>query len=539
MSRSADSALQALPARHARMAPSACSRRGSVHRAAIAAATSLLLLVLAAPAARADSLVYMNDGNVWIAHGDGSNARQVTGGPNTWSWPTEDDAGNILVAGGLGSVNALVEDTAGSEIYRLNQQGASLSAPQQTPGSKSTVSCVTYPPQSLRVAPDGRHYAYHAWVCDRFVTLIGTVGGQGFTTEDMSDFRYPYWVDNSDFVISRGGVPLADSDGEWWTHAVGEQANFGFNWFGDPATYAEPGNPDGWATGFDGIAVSRDGTKVATLEEDAANWTNGAAQHVAIRLWSAGGAPTPAHQTVTTPTFTCQLDLPPDPNTTAWFANAGPTFSPDGTRLAFAEPDGVHIANVSNLSNCASITAPLVIPGATQPSWSAADEAANAGYVSPSPGPSPVPPRPVPPHDTTAPKIGALTITPKRFAVAKASTAVSARRTRVHEGATIRYTLSEPARVTLTVELATNGRSKGRRCVTPAGELRTARHCVVLHTKGRLTRTGVSGVNQVGFSGRLGHRKLAPGSYRLVMRATDAAGNHGTAKTLRFTIVKG
>jgi hypothetical protein len=64
---------------------------------------------------------------------------------------------------------------------------------------------------------------------------------------------------------------------------------------------------------------------------------------------------------------------------------------PDGTRLAFAEPDGVHVANVSNLSNCASVTAPLVIPGATQPSWSAADEAANA-YVAPSPGPSPVPP---------------------------------------------------------------------------------------------------------------------------------------------------
>jgi hypothetical protein len=132
-----------------------------------------------------------------------------------------------------------------------------------------------------------------------------------------------------------------------------------------------------------------------------------------------------------------------------------------------------------------------------------------------------------------------LTITPKRFAVANASTALSARTTRAHKGATIRYTLSEPARVTVTVELATNGRKKGRRCVTPTRKLRAARHCVLWHTKGTLTRAGLSGADQVGFSGRLGHRKLAPGSYRLVMRATDAAGNHSTAKTLRFTIVKG
>jgi hypothetical protein len=508
--------------------------------AALVAAVVMVLAVWVAPSANADSLVYMRGGEVWISHADGSDAKQVTGQANNWSWPTEDDAGNILVAGGQGGVRAGVEDTPGSEIYRINQQGADLSSPQQTPGSMSTVGCVTYAPRSLRVAPDGHHYAYDSFFCGQFITQVGTVGGAGFSgSEYMSSFVFPYWVDNSDFVVSRGGQPLVDTDGEWWTHDLGDQADHGFNWFGDPASYAEPGNPDGWATGFDGIAVSRDGAKVATLEEDAGNWSDGAARKVAIRLWSAAGAPTAAHATVATPTFQCELDLPGDPGVTAWYDSAGPTFSPDGTQLAFAEPDGVHIANVSNLSNCASITAPLVIPGATQPSWSAADEAANAGYVSPSPGPSPVPPRPVPPHDTTAPKIGALTITPKRFAVAKASTAVSARRTRVHEGATIRYTLSEPARVTLTVELATNGRSKGRRCVTPAGELRTARHCVVLHTKGRLTRTGVSGVNQVGFSGRLGHRKLAPGGYRLVIRATDAAGSHGTAKTLRFTIVKG
>jgi hypothetical protein len=517
----------------------------------IAVAAALAAAAFCTPAARADSLVYMKDGNVWISRGDGSNPRQITRGPNTWSWPAEDDSGVILVAGGQELVTAGVEDTAGSEVYRLDQHGASLSTPQQTPGSNSSVGCVTYPPQNLRVAPDGQHFVYDAFVCDHFDTLIGTVGGAGFSgSEYLTDFRFPSWVDDSDFVASRGGVPLQDSDGMWWTHPLGAAADTGYNWFGDPSQYA--GDPGGWATGFDGIAVSRDGTKVAALEEDAGNWTDGAARKVVMRLWSAGGAPTPAHSTVPAPTFKCELALPPDPDTTAWFYNAGPTFSPDGTRLAFAEPDGIHIADVSNLDDCASVTAPLVIPGATQPFWSAAAESPTAGYVAP---PSPPPPPssspgaaqpstvhgapPVIGGESTqrAPVIGALTIRPRRFAVAKASTAVAARVARAAKGAIVRYTLSEPARVTFTVKLATVGARKGRRCVKRSGKLRHARRCTLLKTKGTLTRTGVSGANQLRFSGRLGHRKLAPGTYRLEVRATDGAGP-SSPKSVRFTIVR-
>jgi hypothetical protein len=497
-------------------------------RGAIVVALSLLVVLLGASAARADSLVYMKAGNVWISHGDGSNARQVTGAPNTWSWPTEDNSGKILVAGGQEVVNAGIEDTAGSEVYRLNQKGTSLSTPQQTPGSQSTVNCPTYPPQNLRVAPDGAHFVYHAWFCDHDITFIGTVGGAGFSgSEYMSDFVYPYWVDNSDFVVSRGGVPLQDSDGEWWVHDLGDKPDYGYNWFGDPASYA--GDPGGWATGFDGIAVSRDGTKMATLEEDGANWF-GAAHKVVIALWSAGGAPTPAHPTVPTPTFKCDFNLPADPDTTLWYDNAGPTFSPDGTRLAFAEPDGIHIANVSSLS-CAS--APLVIPGATQPFWSAGDEAADAGYPFGGGG------KDVKRGGGEKPTIGSLSIQPKRFAVAKAATALSARkRRRAHQGATVRYTLSEPAKVTLVVEQASTGRKKGHGCVKATKSLKHARHCVLLRTKGTLTRSGVSGANQLAFSGRLGTRKLTRGSYELVVSAVDAAGDRSAQKTVRFTIVK-
>jgi hypothetical protein len=514
--------------------------------AALVAAVVMVLAVWVAPSANADSLVYMRGGEVWISHADGSDAKQVTGQANNWSWPTEDDAGNILVAGGQGGVRAGVEDTPGSEIYRINQQGADLSSPQQTPGSMSTVGCVTYAPRSLRVAPDGHHYAYDSFFCGQFITQVGTVGGAGFSgSEYMSSFVFPYWVDNSDFVVSRGGQPLVDTDGEWWTHDLGDQADHGFNWFGDPASYAEPGNPDGWATGFDGIAVSRDGAKVATLEEDAGNWSDGAARKVAIRLWSAAGAPTAAHATVATPTFQCELDLPGDPGVTAWYDSAGPTFSPDGTQLAFAEPDGVHIANVSNLANCASITAPLVIPGATQPFWSAANEAANAGYVPPSGdggngtnGGSNGGGSSGGGGDRTPPAIRGLAVRPHRFAVASGPTRRSRHSRSAPGGATITYTLSEPARLTFLVEGAAAGRKKGRSCVRATHRLRHARPCVFLLRKGALTASGHRGVNRLAFSGRIGRRSLSPGRYRLAVTATDSAGNRSAAKTVSFTIVK-
>ena len=512
---------------------------GAGLRATLGAAVVIVLGASVAPSASADSLVYMRGGEAWISHPDGSDAKQVTGQANNWSWPTEDDSGNILLAGGLGGIRAGVEDTPGSEIYRINQQGADLSSPQQTPGSESTVGCVTYAPRSLRVAPDGRHYAYDSFFCGQFITQIGAVGGAGFSgSEYMSSFVFPYWVDNSDFVVSRGGQPLVDSDGEWWTHDLGDQADHGFNWFGDPASYAEPGNTNGWATGFDGIAVSRDQTKAATLEEDAANWPDGAARKVAIRLWSAAGAPTPAHSTVATPTFQCELDLPGDPGVTAWYDNAGPTFSPDGTRLAFAEPDGVHIANVSNLADCAGISAPLVIPGATQPFWSAANESPNAGYVPPTGNGGSNGGTTTPGGDTTAPAIRAVTIRPRRFSVAGGPAKRRGHARRAPSGATVTYTLSEPARVTFVVEALATGRKRGASCVKATARLRHARRCVRVLRQGTLTRNGNRGANRLSFSGRIGRHSLAPGRYRLDVTATDAAGNRSGTKAVSFTIVK-
>ena len=48
-----------------------------------------------------------------------------------------------------------------------------------------------------------------------------------------------------------------------------------------------------------------------------------------------------------------------------------------------------------------------------------------------------------------------------------------------------------------------------------------------------------TGTNTKRFSGRIGRRALAPGSYRATLVARDAAGNASKAKRLGFRVVRG
>jgi len=122
--------------------------------------------------------------------------------------------------------------------------------------------------------------------------------------------------------------------------------------------------------------------------------------------------------------------------------------------------------------------------------------------------------------DLAAPVITGPTLTPKRFRVSPRSTATVARTGR---GSRIRYSLSEAATVTLRFQRAVTTRRGGRRRWVAAGTLR---------------RAGIAGVNRVPFSGRIGRRALRAGSYRLVLRATDAAGNSAKAKPRALRVVR-
>lgn len=104
-------------------------------------------------------------------------------------------------------------------------------------------------------------------------------------------------------------------------------------------------------------------------------------------------------------------------------------------------------------------------------------------------------------------------------------------------GTTFTFKLNTPATVQLKFTTTTSGRKIKHRCVKQTSSDRHDRPCKLTTTAGTLTfSTGHSGTDKVSFDGRLiGHKKLKPGVYKLVVTATNATG-HGSSKTLKFTI---
>jgi hypothetical protein len=107
-------------------------------------------------------------------------------------------------------------------------------------------------------------------------------------------------------------------------------------------------------------------------------------------------------------------------------------------------------------------------------------------------------------------------------------------------GSGFSFTLTEAARVTLRFTEQVAGRRVAARCVAPSRANRHRAACRRTVTVGTIGLAGHSGLNRVGFDGRLGGgRKLGPGRYTLTITALDpSSGAVSTAKRLSFTIVK-
>ena len=128
------------------------------------------------------------------------------------------------------------------------------------------------------------------------------------------------------------------------------------------------------------------------------------------------------------------------------------------------------------------------------------------------PGPAGPPPT-LPGADTQPPLVTGFRAAPALFAIARAGTPRAARTPR---GTRFRYTLSEAARVTLTIQR----RRPGRRP----------------RTVGTLRRSAKIGTNSTRFTGRIGTRALSPGRYQALIRASDSAGNRSLRTATRFRI---
>jgi hypothetical protein len=148
--------------------------------------------------------------------------------------------------------------------------------------------------------------------------------------------------------------------------------------------------------------------------------------------------------------------------------------------------------------NCNGLADRLLVAGGSEPDWGPADvNLAQKPSPPASGGSGAQAKKPV----VAGPGLRKLKLTPSAF--------------RARAGAKLRFTLSGPARLTLTVRRA-NGKA----------------------VKGALKTAGKPGANTLRFKGRIGGHTLRPGRYRLTITARAMAGA-GTAKaTTAFRIVR-
>lgn len=196
---------------------------------------------------------------------------------------------------------------------------------------------------------------------------------------------------------------------------------------------------------------------------------------------------------------------------------------------SFTSADGDAQANriaSYSLTQNTPVATPTVTPG---PTAVATPVATPTPMAAPTPTPTPFDPKP--------PRITAMRLGHTKFRAATSGAPFRAARAAV--GTDVSFTLSEPASVRFTIDRSASGRKVKSKCVKPSPRNRNRPRCKRwVAVKGSFTVAGRTGANRIELRGRIGGRTLKPGSYRLVARATDAAGNVSPPKRTAFTIVR-
>jgi hypothetical protein len=299
------------------------------------AAAALLLLPAAA---HADSIVFVKDGNVWVASPDGSGQRALTrDGTADWPYRSPSQADDGTVAASFGD-----------EIRLLARDGGVL----RTLDPPALTNSVSHPmdgvPVDVAISPDGRKLAY------TFVNAscppgasCGARAATGYMTATGDPLpgnlylRNPSWVDNGRTLLFGGYLHQVN------THDQGAASEV--HWFDDQDIQGEGYESTDLGDG----ELSRAGDRLALVR--------GYGDGTHIMWFTTNGAP-PA-----LPSMACmtgKLD-----------GLHGPTWAPDGQSLAWGEPDGVWIKPAA--LDCTAQPS-LVLPGGSEPDWGPAGAAAAA-----------------------------------------------------------------------------------------------------------------------------------------------------------------
>lgn len=139
---------------------------------------------------------------------------------------------------------------------------------------------------------------------------------------------------------------------------------------------------------------------------------------------------------------------------------------------------------------------------------------------------------PAPPPRQSIPDVRSFGFSPKAISVDKGSTPVSA----AAKGGAFTYDVSADGRVQIEIEKQTKGRSSRGRCKASA---RRGRRCTLFQFKGTLNRNASAGANRTPFTGRIGSKALAKGTYLATITPFAANGEPGVPRTTTFKVVGG
>ena len=118
-----------------------------------------------------------------------------------------------------------------------------------------------------------------------------------------------------------------------------------------------------------------------------------------------------------------------------------------------------------------------------------------------------------------APDVEKLKVTPTTFKALSTGNSVV-----LSGGALVTFNILNGAHVNFSVKTAKPGKRVGNKCV--AGKAKTKKKTCIrtAAVPGGFELIGISGPNEFNFSGRIGDKTLAPGSYRLIAKAQGTAG---------------